>query len=1350
MTALKRNAGADVQARFSGRRAVEGLGDIAVCCCDKDLRQDGVLSDEELLTDNAPASSRSSSITQDFKSQMSIEITGPKAYEFQDRVCVLLAVLAAESPDTELLIEPAGGEDARLIVIKQGARHVVEVQSKREQGDIDADRLVGWLAHFPSRKAEGSLLENLVSENTRSVLFVASGRCTDAIAPHLVSVGVDRISLEHGQVKDANEATVRSALKTYAALKSKSDGDTDKKRRAHIGITIPQVQPSELKSALQRVMIVERLQDADLLRSIRDVLQATHRVIPDHVERVAHEIEEIIVREKRTKVNVLVEIAKVIRSGRATDPLRLSTHVDRDEEISLRDQISKNKVVLITGVPRIGKSFLARSLAASLQRLSCRVQLCSSVEEASRYLLEPVVEFRAALVDDPLGGSHASANAGRELSQLEQLIPRLGDSRRLIVAQAQDRLLEVTRKPSVQSLLTAGQAWVVLESGNPKFLNQVWREAAQLHQVPTALAEQISQDLLAERLELEPGCLVHLASRHRQVAAEAQLDDVLRVARQDAKDLGIALREEKLAPLMTALAIASTPEFRVGETELAFILDESREDRPGKSDVDSTVVSIGADAELRADASIVAEPTYKPSLKLKESDLDQLEKLELRRMVSEEHRSYTFNHPFYRASAESLLDAASRRAKESTVLKLEKAIFTVEPSTAKAAATNLHWIYQNLCEHGGGSDVISVAKSGLKSIFPAVRERCFNFLVKRLPTLSQDEQCEVSNWVQKVTWPRLSYVVWSNDEPRIPPATIAGALEVDPFPDEVKRSEVDGALEHLNSDCTEKVSMQAAARATQFLAENPDVMTAQMTARLLSFDVALIRAPAANAWLRLPRVDDAEVLERIFSEDHPAIAQAAYRGVLKSWPDCNEDRRKQLLDGLLKMATSPVAAAALVGDLVLISRNEFGGTPTPWRIFEVLMPVVLKELPLGAYLRDERLYAVVNKAIGKIPNEALAAIVDQWLRLVIKIAGSGGVPSDYMLGVSDIVVSGLSLGSSDRLDKIDSLLGLPGTAVRIRVVADFVRHWGELSDKERTRLLEHLVAGAPDEVWIQAAALTRTTVPADIQACLLSEAAMLDRPARDVIARMDPELLSACINVFTGNHSIIYYIGVHGSQDTAWGAIMSEIAVMPEQEMFEAAWEWLMTHDAEDEMAQAVRSLGPSHADRVAELVLKQKCLTNGDFLPAVWSALFDLPVPESIKTGWLSRMAEIAPLTLESLAEATKWIPKNRLKEFWLLLPSDQVLYVMLRAIRSLTVKEFKESSLAELVNFAKCLLERMPPKLYGTYDYLERSLKEMNVEDQGLMTSIADLRSKALETLSERHPDRVYPELRCWLGRK
>lgn len=134
--------------------------------------------------------------------------------------------------------------------------------------------------------------------------------------------------------------------------------------------------------------------------------------------------------------------------------------------------------------------------------------------------------------------------------------------------------------------------------------------------------------------------------------------------------------------------------------------------------------------------------------------------------------------------------------------------------------------------------------------------------------------------------------------------------------------------------------------------------------------------------------------------------------------------------------------------------------------------------------------------------------------------------------------------------------------------------------------------------------------------------------------------------------------------------------------------------------------------------------------------------------------MVEIAPSSLDSLQEAAHWVPKDRLDEFLSLLQPDNMLFRIIPTVQDLTAEDPAESSSAKLVStlvsFAKTLLERTPPKLPSTYDYLERSFKDMGVEDEGLMTSISDLRAKTLEAVHEQRPDQVYPELNSWLGRK
>ncbi|KWO42521.1 hypothetical protein WT97_02575 [Burkholderia sp. MSMB1459WGS] len=1279
---------------------------------------------------------------------MSIEIIGQLKYRLQDHVCALLAVLGSGNTEVSLQVEPKDGEDALLTLPDGVTVRTLEVQVKGADVRVTQDVLADWLAHFPDRDHSGSLLERLIADQKKSVLFVASGRCNDEVMSHAVELSPYTTEVKKGSVTIQTERAMRAGLQNYANATPTADKELAKKRRAHVGRLLSITSTTVLKTSLQRVLIAEQLDEPEVLRRIRDELVSRHRVVPDRVEEVTRRITEIIVREKRTGVDVMLEVKNVIASGTAADPLVAASYVPRGEEKALLSQLARDSALLLTGAPRVGKSSCARSLASSLQNQGYSVRVCSDIAEADRYLCEPVAGNRVALVDDPLGGAHASDYASRELILLGALIPKLGNGRRLIVSQAQDRLLEVSRYKFIDQIRIGKLSWVEMGIGSANFLSALWDMSATDYAVPAGLKAQVEDAIQAGQLDLEPGCLVYLAANHDRLDVAAPLEEVIRYARQDSKSLGSALRREQLAPLMSALAVASTPALLIAEPELAFILDDGRVDRPGESDVRAIMSSFGQTST----ASPAPPPSYVPLPVLSAHQSDSLEQLELRRMVSVTSRRYTFSHPFYRASAESLIDAATSRSTEAALSLLGRALFTIDADAARAAATNLGWIHQNLDSQEGRQGVVDLAIRGLRSIFPVVRDLCFEFLVRRLASLPVELQSDVSVWVRSVTMMELPYVEWSGDQPRIPAATFADSLEVDAFPAVASATEVNGALELLDSARPDPLSIRDAAKVVTFLEESPSRLTSQMTARLLSFDVSMVRAPVVRLWLSQPRSNDQHLLQRIFSEQHPAVTRAAYQGVVAAWPFCDDERRGALTSGLRAMADSPVSAAVLIDDLVVIARDEFGGQDTPWALLEALMPRVLQQLPPGVSFRDERLYDVMDQAIGNISLQSLLEIVDRWIELVQQYSLSG-TPSDYILGVSHILMSGVSSESGEREARIERLLALPGTASRIRVVSDLVDAWGDLSTKERTRLLQHLTTRALDEVWLKAAALTRSAVPAEIQAALLPEGIDLESSPEAILNRLPSQLFAACVQVFTGHHPVIYYVGAHGSRNTAWNAILRRVVRLPGHTMFTVAWEWLSFIGKPAELAEVARELGPEQAERLAGLLLERKRHTSGDFMQEVWEALFGLPVSDEMKSDWLSRMAALAPNALDSLEEHESWIPESQREKFLSHFAEDFALRELLGVLLQLlsnggdpsTSRSLLTSKAAELIDV---MVERAPPKHWHTYEIILRFLNLTKISDEALKNKLEERRSLGIERAHER-PERHTPRLENWNGR-
>ncbi|MFX5701249.1 hypothetical protein ABTE07_20510, partial [Acinetobacter baumannii] len=84
--------------------------------------------------------------------------------------------------------------------------------------------------------------------------------------------------------------------------------------------------------------------------------------------------------------------------------------------------------------------------------------------------------------------------------------------------------------------------------------------------------------------------------------------------------------------------------------------------------------------------------------------------------------------------------------------------------------------------------------------------------------------------------------------------------------------------------------------------------------------------------LRIPRNDDNNLLEQVFLEIHPAIANSALESIVKVWNDCDKERQELLLNGLIKLASQPANACQMIEYIVVFDR-EGQIENLPWIIF---------------------------------------------------------------------------------------------------------------------------------------------------------------------------------------------------------------------------------------------------------------------------------------------------------------------------------------------------------------------------------------------------------------------------------
>lgn len=1273
---------------------------------------------------------------------MSIAITAPEKFDFQDLVCIELMLRFEAKAGLIMLVEPEGGEDAGLTLPRhQMAPLVVEVQVKGASGAVTMADIAACLAHCPPHQATGTFFERLLGCPDSVAILVMSGRCDDATSALVMPFTWDGASTLAGRIKTG---TATAFLGELASIPAASSTDLATRRKAHRDTLVSTTTADQARTALDRVLVFERVGQTELKIACDRHLMSKFRIPRDRISDVVNRLHGDIKQAKRDKADVIPQMRATLAQS-APASMRPQGYVLRGIEANLVQTLSAKNCLLLSGPPRCGKTEAARWVAAEFEQLGYDIQQGADLEAASRFLLEPVNSDRLFILDDPLGGAHLHPNAGRILERLGILISKLSLQRKLIVAQSQDAIFDTLARTQLQACSVGGRSWIDLAGYSPDFLSRLWTDMATAANAPASLTDQLASALKSSQIVLEPGCLQHLASSRDRLSDNMSLDQAVRIAREPAKDLGRALVTDQpsMASLLIAVAIGSTPSAPIAAREVAFAMDGAPTSLPGKATYPLPGMRLGG-APLAKET-----PTYDEIPALDDKVELDLEKLERRGIVNVVAAAIEFAHPYYRAAGESILEAPTSRIAAEALGIAERALFCLEPATSRAVARNLNWLFAAMSNRPDAQHkLISICVDGFHSIFPATRDLCFTFLVRHLAELSDELKRELPGWVRTVARASLDDVRWENGEAVFPSeGTIDGSEWFLRSMRQVNEADVSAEIKALESDGASYLSSERAAEVLAYFKHSPGAVTARIMGRLLSYDEAILRAEAARLWLSVNRADDAVLLSRIFDDESPIVALRSFSGACSGWSSFSSDRQAAVVDGLKRVAKDPFVALILLDRLVVFHRvEEFGDNPA-WPIFGALMPIVLEVLPPDANISEPRLYSVMEEASDKLPVDAVIPILTSWTSWLEHELARGVLADEYALAVSAITLDITGTDADLRREIVRRLFALPGTSASMAIIRDFVDSWPNLGAKERADVINMITSDRLDRKWLQALVLTRRVVPPDLQEIVLGDSAALSADASSIIRDTPSQLLNAAVAVYCGRPQPLWWIGTHHTRDTIWETVIRDIAHRPEHPQFETALADIMLQQKGEDVAEIVKSVGPEHLQRLFDILLRQRINENGNYLSEAWEALFEQMKDETTRKQWLDRFVEAAPVMLDDLDEIDRWLTGEIEKKLFDRLKADVVPLLLLHELKDLPpdgLQAMKEETIVAL----KALLTKAPPQLFGTYDRISRECKAIGLENIELDALLREGRDKIFRDRDkQRDEERHDPLLEGWI---
>jgi hypothetical protein len=482
------------------------------------------------------------------------------------------------------------------------------------------------------------------------------------------------------------------------------------------------------------------------------------------------------------------------------------------------------------------------------------------------------------------------------------------------------------------------------------------------------------------------------------------------------------------------------------------------------------------------------------------------------------------------------------------------------------------------------------------------------------------------------------------------------------------------------------------------------------------------------------RFNDAEVLARIFDDASPNVARQALTGACANWNDLNDARRAVILSGLERMARMPSAAVVLMDKLLVFDRVEIFGENPPWRVFERLMPIVMEALPVGTLFTDGRLFSVASSAQHSLSVDSMIAVCAGWINWLERELAEGGLPGEYVLAVTAVLIAATARRPETRQILIDRLFTLKGTGASMSVVRDCVDEWDDLTAYERERVLTRLQEDRQDRLWLQAVAITRSVVPPIIQKMLLgSEAAFAKAPA-ELLYAVPIDLLGAALSVYCGRPQPLWWIGTHHTKNGVWSAIVKEIAVRPDHPQFDIALQDTIFQSDDDRIAAAIRAADPSQLEHLFETLLEQRATWTGNYLSRAWDVLLRRVPDSATEERWLAKISEFAPCLIEDLRDLKHWLPAGDLQRKILqVLAWDFGAMTLLYSLREMSAIKGASADAArhKLLEALTTLLDKQPPRLFGTYDSIKDNLKMVGITSGSLVEKIDKLRKAAFAEL-------------------
>ena len=1083
---------------------------------------------------------------------MSVEIVGAQGFDYQYTVTLYMILKYLEMDHFEVLVENESFEDAKLSYQLEDKTYHIELQVKKKASEIAYDEFATWLAHFQKSKSDCFILDRIQQSDTNYLVFVTNNRCTDNVSKF---VGKEN-EIKENKICFSAEMLKDLKLRMLKGIDNKNE--LGRKRKEHIEQYFNQ-KKNELNKVLGRVYIIERKDQIE--REIYIILKEQYQIPKMICRDVMNQMLDVVRQGRDSGEDITALIREILKNKRFSRVLpEDKSFYKRDSIDILKSELLQKNLLLLTGVPFSGKTYIAKTIAQELQDNGYYVKLTDNIiedQEAYYFLMSPENDSRLLLIEDPFGHIGKSENYIQIRDKIEGLIrDRLSINRKVIITSRLDILLDVFQKKQIEECKIQGNGWINTSISSKEEAEKIWLRFYGESDESLQVFERLKRsfDHHDETVFLEIGEMRHLllSVQNINVLTHMSTDEIIKQARISSEEVCRKIKSygETYKDIFILLGCFCNTVRSVSVKDLAYILCSNEESVSIRQKMEEEVtVSIG---DRQKNSHIHQEfPVYAQMPKLDEDIISILRVLCEKGYIYKERitNEIYFLHPIYTYASKLLLqeEIEDDWDIEKYIKYMRRAIGSLSSNAA----------FCSLCQLGQEFDreqmIIDCIVEGSRSIFPAIRDVSILYLDQNFDNLNEQVQ---KDFMKNIRNGRTAdkYMQWNGNECWY---QMDGKHYFDFFNmDDFWGKDINFTLEEIEERVRKKENFSKKEIYDILSSSLADNLSREFLEYTLLSDEAVIRSRAIFYLLKNYAAKlDFEKTEYLQRFENYNVVYGMLKGMFSSVNDFSEENVKKLIIYFQKQFERK-SVSMYVEDLFDKFGDEYDSKAIDWgkyaeaerlRIWKIWAALFSKWLVcfpakfMG--MNEPHMSLNIDRSLKYLNNQKeVVDVANAWIQWIHNYSKYHSV-NDYGMSVLDYLITGTKNSACLRKGMIKKELKVNSTSLVTAHISHIVDLWDMLTDEERKDICEYLKNEMRGDMkWIQAVALTRKNVTKDIQIAITGNVFLDKEPKKIIDTLNEKNILTECLHIFCGFPQPLWFNGYHHSgKYSLWDGVMMEV-----------------------------------------------------------------------------------------------------------------------------------------------------------------------------------------------------------------